>query len=1011
MNRLAFIILVLIIPALSHGFDQVQFTKRLGQRGAGPGQFNEPSDIAVDSEGVIYVADRGNKRVHVMSKDGRTLSTWKSRAVDVWKLEEPSGIAVYGNKVYVVDQYRNKVLIFFKNGKFVDEFGGDGKGPKQFNGPQGIIVHQGIVYVADKGNHRVQMFSLDGIYQGTIGKKGKGIGEMLRPTDVAVDHKGYIYVSEEGNNRIGVFLQSGHHYKYFYKIKKPSAVAVDGKGFFVGDAGNYKVKKFNMRSSLILSFGLKGDGKAQFRAIAGIALDNEGNILVVDSESNSIQVFSPEEKIGIKQDSVPPSDSVKWVKNIGARVADMVWHRDRLYATSSEDSALLVIDKGKVRKVIKGKGNDMLDNPHGITVDAGGNLWIADTDNDRIVNVSKDGRILSSIGQSGSKEGRFSSPKGVAVSRKGILYIADTGNERVQIINTSGVYISKIEKIGRVDFDEPVDIDIDRYGNIYVVDKGFNSVAKYDATGRFIMYVGGEGEAAGRFNEPESVTVTGNELFVLDSGNNRVQVFNLKGKYVRQFGSKGTGKGDFMNPVSITKMDHKTIFVSDYENNRIQELQLLRAPKSPKGLEAVSGAKAIKLTWKKSSEPFVGHYRVYRSEDKMNYQLAASPRQPSFSDSNIKQEVNYYYRVSAVASYGYESAKSSIASVKTKKLVALPPTSLRVAPDENAIALRWKPAEGESFVSHYLVYREVNGEFREVGKVKETKFTDKGLKPKTKYTYKVTAVSPNNEESRGISVKTETIFKVPPVQVTVLKVRDIFPRALKVYKKEGIGRIKVKNNTDKLMEDVLVSFMTKEFMDRPTVIKIGKIMPDDFVEVDVKPVTFNNRILTLKENRSLEAKFKTVFYKDNKKLAVTSSHKLMVILTGRKYTKAEIKRFEGAMSALNSRVKKYKADKTVTKKIQSELDATGASIKKLRSAQLSYGDIVVCLYISNEADKTPNDILAVKEEGQGWPDLMSIFELSISDVTTTINEIEKSIVVKKKVAPKKRQRATDRYVK
>jgi DNA-binding beta-propeller fold protein YncE len=310
LKRIALIITFLILPALTFGFEQVELKSKFGQRGSGPGQLKEPSDIAVDSEGIIYVADQGNKKVHVLGRDGRTIATWKNRSVDRWKLDKPTGVAVYENRVYVTDSYYDKVLIFFKNGKFVDEFGGSGSGPKQFSKPQGICVHQGVVYVADTGNHRVQKFSLDGIYLGSIGKKGDGIGEMKSPTDVAVDHKGYIYVSEEDNDRIGVFLQSGHHYRYYYEIKGPTSVAVDGSGFFVADAENYKVKKFNLESRMLVSFGTKGNGNAQFRSIAGIAVDNDGNILVIDTERNDIQVFSPEKKFRIAQDVVPPPTSV-----------------------------------------------------------------------------------------------------------------------------------------------------------------------------------------------------------------------------------------------------------------------------------------------------------------------------------------------------------------------------------------------------------------------------------------------------------------------------------------------------------------------------------------------------------------------------------------------------------------------------------------------------------------------------------------------------------------------------
>jgi sugar lactone lactonase YvrE len=1009
LKRIALIIAFLILPAISFGFEQVEFSSKFGQRGSGPGQLNEPTDLAIDSEGIIYVADQGNKKVHVLGKDGRTIATWQSRAVDRWKLGKPTGIAVFENRVYVTDSYNDKVLIFFKNGKFVDEFGGSGSGPKEFSKPHGICVHQGVVYVADTGNDRVQKFSLDGIYLGSIGKKGDGIGEMRSPTDVAVDAKGYIYVSEADNDRIGVFLQSGHHYRYYYEIKNPTSVAVDDSGFFVADAGNYKIKKFNLESRMLLSFGTKGNGNAQFRSLAGIALDNDGNIVVLDTERNDIQVFSPEKKFHIGHDTVTPPTSVKWVNNIKANVTDMVWRKDRVYATSEDQDALLIIQKRAVRRVIKGRGNDELSDPHGITVDSRGYIWIADSNNDRIVKTDPEGKVIFTLGKAGSKETRFSSPKGVAVSPKGFIYVADTGNEMVKIFNTKGIFISKIEKIGRVDFDEPVDIDIDRRGNIYVVDKGYNSVAKYDASGTFLMYIGGKGEADGRFNEPTSAAVIGNELFVVDSGNNRVQVFTLKGKYLRKFGAPGSGKGDLQEPVSITNKYSSTIFIADSGNGRVQELMILRTPKTPVGVKAESGLKDISLEWKANKEPYMGHYRVYRSENKMSYKIIASPPKPHYVDKDVEKDTTYYYKISAVAKYGNESLKSADISVKTKKLLALPPTDIKVTPDEREIEISWKPAAGESSVSSYVIYREVNGEYKEIGKVKTTSYKDKGLEPDTKYSYKITALSPNNEESSGVLFKVATIVK--PIDITVLKIHDVFPRAYKVYEKDGIGRIRLKNNTKKLLEDVLVSFKTREFMDKATVMKVGDIMPEDSIEIDVKPVSFNERIMTLKENTSLNADIKVVFYREGKKSGIASSHKLMVILTGRQYSKSEIKRFRQAMKALDDKVAKTKMVTTVMNRIKKELDTSEKVVKKLKKEKLSYAEIAVCVYISNETDKKENEIVSARKGGQDWQDIMSIFDLSISSITDTLKAIEKSLIVQKRPKSPKRQRATDRYVK
>ena len=1001
----------LLVSTLAYGFEQIEFKMKLGQEGAAPGQLKEPSDIAVDSDGIIYVADKGNKRINIMDRDGRTINTWRSSRTDGWKLDEPAGIAVYGNKVYVTDSYNDQVLVFFKSGVFVDKFGGSGSGPKQFDEPHGICVRQGIVYVADTGNNRVQLFSLDGIYLGSIGKKGDGLGEMSRPTDVAVDGRGYIYVSEEGNDRIGVFLQSGRLYRYYYDVKGPTSVAVDRMGFFVGDAGNFKIKKFNLESRLILSFGTEGKDDAQFRSISGVAVDKDGNIYVVDSGRNDIQIFVPERKIRMAPDSVPPPDSVKWLNDVKAKVADIAWYKDRLYATSPEGDELVLIQDGAVRQIIKGEGKNRLSEPYGIAVDDRGYLWIADSGNDRVVRTDREGKVVFSLGESGGEEVSFSSPSGIAVSSKGFIYVADTGNERLLVFNDKGVFITKIEKAGRDDFDEPVDVVLDNSGNIYVADKGLNEVAKYSSSGRFLMYIGGEGKSDGRFEGPTSLAVLDNELFVLDSGNSRIQIFDLRGKFLRKFGSEGKGRGEFMNPLSMAAKDDTTLFVSDSENSRIEEFKILRTPGVSLRLEAKTGVKDVRLRWLGSRESYVSHYRVYRSDHNVVYRLIASPPTPEYTDNNVEPGKTYYYKVSAVAEYGNEGARSVVVVAKTKKIIALPPAGLTATPDERAILLRWKPAGGESFASYYVIYRDVNGVYKDIGRVKDTSFKDEGLKPQTDYTYKVAAVSPNNEESKGVILKTATILRRPPLEIEVLQIRDIFPRAFRIYEKDGIGQIRVSNNSNKQVNDIKISFKTREFMDRPALIKIKSLQPSKSVEVNIKPVVFNNRILLLKEDRSVKADIGINYVYEGSPKSYSTTHDLMIILTGRKYTKTQVKRFLKAVSSLERRVIKAKAYKRARGKIMKELDTRYSVIKRLRDEKLGYGEVVSCIYISNETGRPPMDILNAEKAGQKWQDLMSMFDLDINDVTNTIEGISRSIILKKKSKPRRRRMETDRYIK
>ena len=82
-------------------------------------------------------------------------------------------------------------------------------------------------------------------------------------------------------------------------------------------------------------------------------------------------------------------------------------------------------------------------NPSGVAVDSSGNVYVADTGNNRIQKFDSSGGFIAKWGSSGSGDGQFSYPSGVAVDSSGNVYVADTSNQRIQKFNSSGGFITK----------------------------------------------------------------------------------------------------------------------------------------------------------------------------------------------------------------------------------------------------------------------------------------------------------------------------------------------------------------------------------------------------------------------------------------------------------------------------------------------------------------------------------------------------------------------------------------
>lgn len=137
-----------------------EFIDSWGERGPGPGQFNYPTNLAVDRQGNVQVVDTGNFRVQSFSPDGRLLSTFGEAGDAFGSFSRPKGIAVDSEgHTYVVDAAFNNYQIFDEEGRLLLFVGSLGSGPGRFWLPAGIHIDgKDRVFVVDQLNRRVQVF-------------------------------------------------------------------------------------------------------------------------------------------------------------------------------------------------------------------------------------------------------------------------------------------------------------------------------------------------------------------------------------------------------------------------------------------------------------------------------------------------------------------------------------------------------------------------------------------------------------------------------------------------------------------------------------------------------------------------------------------------------------------------------------------------------------------------------------------------------------------------------------
>ena len=260
----------------------------------------------------------------------------------------------------------------------VEVIGEPGTAAGQLASPVGLAVDRdGALYVADSGNQRVQRIAMNGDLK-RYGRAGDAPGELWGPQCVAIDPSGqFFFVADQGNNRLQCFAFNGQHRGVMQGFNAPSGLSFDPSGrLWVADTGNGRVMCFDIQSGQFLG---GYDRSAGLSRPTSVVCTVAGQVFVTDSGTQEIICFSGGKRTGQRRLNAPAQIAF----DAQGRLYVTETGYNRLHVFDAQGNSLITFDTPSARI-------GAFREPAGVAIGPGGEIYVADTQNHRILRLAWD---------------------------------------------------------------------------------------------------------------------------------------------------------------------------------------------------------------------------------------------------------------------------------------------------------------------------------------------------------------------------------------------------------------------------------------------------------------------------------------------------------------------------------------------------------------------------------------------------------------------------------------------
>lgn len=514
------------------------------------------SDVKMDKDGNLYIADFSGNRIRRVSLEG-LISTVAGRGF--------SGIEGDGGPAQSADLANPGALAFDRNGN---------------------------LYIAETNGNRVRLITADGIARTAAGMMGRqgGAGdggpatraELFLPSGIAVDKDGNLYIAEgpptQGRIRkvttdgiIRTFAGNGQRQEDGVPALEANLgqlrhIAMDEAGnLYLVESNRHRIRKISAEGIITTvagkgTPGFSGDGgpatESELSSPVGLALAGDNRLYIADARNGRVRSVAADGTISsVAQFDVPQAGALDSMGGMQAvAVDDAGWlyvaHQKQIHKVlPGEPLVDAPMAGGNSTRGVDGipATESVVWSPAAAVMDPGGKLYISEPGSFRIRVVTPDGMIETFAGGmpgfSGdggpARDAGFLSPRGLAVDKAGNLYISDMGSARVRMVSATDGRITTVAGNGqRVSSGDggpaaeaglmyPQAIAVDGGGNLYIADSQANRVRQVTPEGVIRTLAGngrqgpsGDGGPAveAALNWPLGVVVDAEgNIYILDS--------------------------------------------------------------------------------------------------------------------------------------------------------------------------------------------------------------------------------------------------------------------------------------------------------------------------------------------------------------------------------------------------------------------------------------------------------------------------------------------------------------